>query len=122
MPSTSGSSDEIMSTAIPCPASSESKRCTSDFVPTSMPRVGSSMMSRSGLRESHFASTTFCWLPPERVEATVSSAFVLTSRRLAQMAAARFSMPVVMRPHFARRLRSASVTLRPTVSSITRPW
>ena len=32
--------------------------------PTSMPRVGSSTISSAGLRASHFASTTFCWLPP----------------------------------------------------------
>ena len=30
-----------------------------------MPRVGSSTSRTSGLRASHFASTTFCWLPPD---------------------------------------------------------
>ncbi len=60
IPSTSGSSDEIMSTATPWAASSESRRCTSAFVPTSMPRVGSSTISRVGLRASHFARTAFC--------------------------------------------------------------
>ena len=48
MPSTSGSSEEIIRIARPCPASSESRRCTSALVPTSMPRVGSSMISSVG--------------------------------------------------------------------------
>ena len=60
MPSTSGSSDEIISTATPCSASSESRRCTSAFVATSMPRVGSSTINNVGLRASHLASTAFC--------------------------------------------------------------
>ncbi len=30
-----------------------------------MPRVGSSMISTRGSVAIHFASTTFCWLPPE---------------------------------------------------------
>ena len=33
---------------------------------TSMPRVGSSRIRISGPENSHFASTTFCWLPPDR--------------------------------------------------------
>ena len=45
MPSTSGSSLEIISTATPRPASSLSSRWTSALVPTSMPRVGSSTIS-----------------------------------------------------------------------------
>ncbi len=53
----------------PRAASSESRRCTSAFVPTSIPRVGSSTISSVGSRASHFASTTFCWLPPESVQA-----------------------------------------------------
>ena len=40
---------------------------------------------------SHLASTTFCWLPPLRVPASVSSDAVFTSRRLAQTRAAAFS-------------------------------
>ena len=49
MPSTSGSSLEIISTATPWPASSLISRWTSAFVPTSMPRVGSSTISTFGL-------------------------------------------------------------------------
>ena len=64
MPSTSGSSEEIIRIARPWPASSESSRCTSALVPTSMPRVGSSMISSVGSVASHLAMTTFCWLPP----------------------------------------------------------
>ena len=32
-----------------------------------MPRVGSSMMKIDGSDISHLASTTFCWLPPDRL-------------------------------------------------------
>src|SRR5665647_1333256 len=48
IPSTSGSSEEIIKIAIPCPARSDSNRWTSLLVPTSMPRVGSSTMSSFG--------------------------------------------------------------------------
>ena len=58
---------------MPRPARSERSRCTSAFVPTSMPRVGSSTMRSFGSVASHLARTTFCWLPPERV-ATASPA------------------------------------------------
>ena len=33
-----------------------------------MPRVGSSTISTRGSVASHLASTTFCWLPPDRVD------------------------------------------------------
>ena len=48
MPRTSGSSEEIIRIAIPWPASSEISRWISVLVPTSMPRVGSSMISSFG--------------------------------------------------------------------------
>ena len=38
-----------------------------------MPRVGSSKMIARGCIASHFASTTFCWLPPESVPTGVST-------------------------------------------------
>src|SRR5665647_1252336 len=60
IPSTSGSSEEIIKIAIPCPARSDSNRWTSLLVPTSMPRVGSSTMSSFGCVASHLARTTFC--------------------------------------------------------------
>src|SRR5712692_2455144 len=58
--STSGSSEEMTRIATPSPASSSRSRCTSAFVPMSMPRVGSSTMRTAGRRPSHFARTTFC--------------------------------------------------------------
>ena len=67
MPSTSGSSDDTMTIAIPSAASDDISRCTSALVPTSMPRVGSSTISSFGAIDNHFASTTFCWLPPDSV-------------------------------------------------------
>ena len=71
--STSGSSDEIIKIAMPSAASRSSRLCTSALVPTSMPRVGSSMISSEGDRASHLPSTTFCWLPPDRVATVLLS-------------------------------------------------
>ena len=64
--STSGSSDEIIMTAMPRAASCTRIWCTSALAPTSTPRVGSSTISTLGSRASQRASTTFCWLPPDR--------------------------------------------------------
>ena len=50
---------------MPCGGQFAHQACTAALVPTSMPRVGSSRIRMRGLVESHFASTTFCWLPPE---------------------------------------------------------
>ena len=73
MPSTSGSSEEIISTARPSATSPSRMRCTSALVPTSMPRVGSSIISSEGPRASHLPSTTFCWFPPDSVETAFHS-------------------------------------------------
>src|SRR3954453_17425995 len=39
--------------------------------PTSMPLVGSSRTTKSGSASSHFAMTTFCWLPPDNERVNV---------------------------------------------------
>ena len=39
-----------------------------------MPRVGSSKMIAFGFMASHFASTTFCWLPPDSEPVTLHNA------------------------------------------------
>ena len=49
-----------------------SARWISALAPTSMPRVGSSMMRMRGSVASHLPSTTFCWLPPESWPTTCS--------------------------------------------------
>ena len=41
------------------------RRMISAWAPTSMPRVGSSRISRRGAVASQRASSTFCWLPPD---------------------------------------------------------
>ena len=51
----------------PCSESSATLRWMSAFAPTSMPRVGSSSTMSSGAVASQRASSTFCWLPPERL-------------------------------------------------------
>ena len=40
------------------------------LAPTSTPCVGSCSNSNRGRAISHFASSAFCWLPPENVEVT----------------------------------------------------
>src|SRR5699024_3241559 len=64
---TSSSSDEMNSTAIPSAASSATIFWICALAPTSIPRVGSSRMSRAGRVMSHRARRTFCWLPPDRL-------------------------------------------------------
>ena len=49
----------------------------SAFAAMSMPRVGSSSMRTFGRVASHRASSTFCWLPPEREPTGVSAEGVL---------------------------------------------
>ena len=51
---------------------------------TSTPWVGSSSSSTRGLRRSHLAITTFCWLPPESVPKTASGRRGRTSSRSIQ--------------------------------------
>ena len=108
MPSTSGSSLEIISTATPWPASSLIRRWTSDFVPTSMPRVGSSTISTFGLVASHLPSTTFCWLPPDSVPTLSPSRWYLSCSRAAHSSASEFSAPLRISPVRASARRRVS--------------
>ena len=55
------------------------------LAPTSTPRVGSSKISTPGWTASHFASTTFCWLPPERKRASCSSERARSSTRAGEL-------------------------------------
>src|SRR5262249_5619351 len=63
--SAAGSAEATIKSAMPSAASWPSSPCPSALVAMSMPRVGSSTISRDGCRPSHLASTTFCWLPPD---------------------------------------------------------
>ena len=122
MPSTSGSSLETMRTATPSAASCDSSRCTSALVPTSMPRVGSSTISTRGLVDSHLASTTFCWLPPDSVDTGSVSRPALTCSRSRPVARPRArSAAPSSRPNRLSDQRRVSVALRSTDSSMTRP-
>ena len=64
--STSSSSDEMKTHDLPSSARSSTSFWMSALVPTSMPRVGSSRISRRGSVASQRARITFCWLPPLR--------------------------------------------------------
>src|SRR4051794_28430501 len=121
IPSTSGSSEEIIRTASPWPASSLISRCTSALVPTSMPRVGSSMISSLGSVASHLASTTFCWLPPDRKPTGSPRSCSLICRRCAQSAATRRSAPRPMTPSRPSRPSVVSVALRSIERSMPSP-
>src|SRR3954452_1156802 len=115
MPRTSGSSLEIISTARPWAASSDMSRWTSAFVPTSMPRVGSSMISTFGDVASHLPRTTFCWLPPERTPTGSPRRWNFSCSRSAQWAARLCSAPPPMSPSFPA---SAPSRVRPMLRSI----
>ena len=119
--STSGSSDEITSTATPSRASDAISRCTSALVPMSIPRVGSSTISSAGLRLSHLASTTFCWLPPDRNVTGLVIRRYFTCSRWAQSAANERSVRPDSSPARVRRRSDASAMLRAIESSITSP-
>ena len=83
IPSTSGSSDEIIRMATPWPARSDISAWISDLAPTSMPWVGSSSTSTDGLVISQRLSATFCWLPPESVATgTYTAGALMPSRRV----------------------------------------
>src|SRR5215207_5113687 len=121
MPSTSGSSLEIISTATPRPASSLIRRWTSALVPTSIPRVGSSTISSFGSVASHLASTTFCWLPPERNPAGSSRRWNLSCSRVAHSRASRCSAALRIKPRRASMPIRVIVALRAIERSMTSP-
>src|SRR6185369_16851044 len=108
MPRTSGSSLEIISTASPWPASRLIKAWISALAPTSMPRVGSSMMRTRGSVATHFASTTFCWLPPESCFTRCSGPRVRIPKRSIERFASALSCPRSTTKALAMRSRIAS--------------
>ena len=81
----------------------------------------SSTRSTRGAVASHFASTTFCWLPPDRVETGLPRPADFTYRRLVQVSASARSAARRSRPNRLSRQRRASVALRSTERSMTRP-
>ena len=80
----SSSSSETSRMPRPSSRSSTSRRCTNSIAPTSRPRVGCAAISTFGLRSISRASTTFCWLPPERPPARVCGPPPRTSNSLQQ--------------------------------------
>lgn len=122
MPRISGRSEEIIRTATPSAASSLSRRCTSAFVPTSMPRVGSSTISTFGPVASHLARTTFCWLPPESVDTASAIRAYFTWSLTAQSSERLRSAPRSTSPAFTVVRSPVRPMLRSMDMSITRPW
>ena len=87
----------------------------------SIPRVGSSTISSTGLRPSHFASTVFCWLPPDRRDTGSVSLPYLSFSRTAQSAANARSAAALMSPAFRSLPSDASATFCCTDMSMTSP-
>ena len=113
MPSTSGSSEEIIRIGDALPGElARAARAPRPWCPTSMPRVGSSTMSSAG-RPSHLARTTFCWLPPDSMDDRVGEPAVLQPQPLGPIAGERAARrPPRIRPPFRSPPSEASATLR----------
>ncbi len=65
-PLSSSNSDDTMRMPSPCSASARTCIRISRFDATSTPTVGSSNSNTDGLTVRFLATTTFCWLPPDR--------------------------------------------------------
>ena len=107
--STSGSSDEIIMTAMPRAASCTRIWCTSALAPTSTPRVGSSTISTLGSRASQRASTTFCWLPPDRPSIACSAEAMRIDSIFLKPASASRSRRSAMKPKPLLKAPSAAI-------------
>ncbi len=93
----------------------------SDLAPTSMPRVGSSMISTRGLAASHLASTTFCWFPPESCRTNCSGPRVRMPNWPMASTARFFSATRSITLPGAMRSSTAMETFSRTVIGRTRP-
>ena len=91
----------------PSAARSETIRCTSAFAATSIPRVGSSRIRIRGRVASHFAITTFCWLPPDKSFTTCSR---VAMRMRSEETYESVSSSSFLRPRKARKRRRARWT------------
>ncbi|MDT4839084.1 hypothetical protein FQZ97_728660 [compost metagenome] len=79
-------------------------------------------MSTFGRVRSHFASTIFCWLPPLKEPAGVSSECVLIARRPTSAADAFRSAPARVKPKGpVKSGRAAMEMFQPTLWPSTRP-
>ena len=101
--------------------SSATLRWMSALAPTSIPRVGSSRMISSGAVASQRASSTFCWLPPERVPTRALGSAGRTPRaRMYSVTTASYSARRSLRCQ-PRRAWMPSAMFSPTVRSATMP-
>ena len=108
---------------IPWAAKPRDLRCTSAFVATSTPCVGSSRNRIRGSAASHFESTTFCWLPPERLRTTCRGETALMRRRsMNRWASDRSARGRRMPPGVSPCGSTASDALAAIDMGWTRPW
>src|SRR3954452_6705028 len=87
--STSSSSAETSSTAVPASRFAITWRWMNSMLPTSRPRVGWSRIRSWSSRSNSRATTTFCWLPPDRLLARTAADGVRMSNRLIADSASR---------------------------------
>src|SRR6218665_2646689 len=86
-----------------------------------MPRVGSSHSRHSGSVARQRASTTFCWLPPDRPETAMRGVASLMRRRSTMRATSARSRPRRTTPARVSAGNAARLTLSPTDAVRTRP-
>ena len=120
--SSSCSSDDRTSTALPSRARSRISVTISDFEPMSMPAVGSSRISTSGSVASHLAMTTFWALPPDSVRTAAPRESVLMRSRLIAASASPATRPPSTKPPFDTAPRFGRATLLSTEWKATKPW
>ena len=87
-----------------------------------MPRVGSSRIRTFGAGISHFANSTFCWLPPDRVLVSCSTLVATTRIRAVKSLAIRPSRARSTSPsRLASRRRIGSVSFARMGNGSTNP-
>ena len=118
---TSSSSDETMTMAMPSSARRRMTANISPLAPTSMPRVGSSISRTRGRRCSHLATTSFCWLPPESVPVGAPRRRGSKASDFAMVSAAALRRPLRTMAPGARPRMSVMVTLTKPFWLSTRP-
>ncbi len=106
---------------LPFAASDRTSMRISRLEPTSTPTVGSSRSSTDGSTERFLATTTFCWLPPERPLTSWSRPVAWMLSCSTNPSADRRAAPSSTKPARANRRQAAIRMLWPTECSRTRP-
>ena len=117
----SAASTDEMITPQPSAAASRIASMMSCLAPTSTAWVGSCSTSRSGSPASHLPSSTFCWLPPDRVPTSLYGSGGLMSSFLIMAAVSSACHAWPIRSLLPRARTRGSVRFCVTDSSPARP-